>query len=350
MKRWLIGTLASGLLVGTTQASGAEEAQLATRYLGGLGTYSLPDDNRGARVNDGYGVGVLFGSQWSSGLGFELSLFADLIETGRNDGTDYYRQNLGLDLLYAFGDRESFTPFVLIGAGYGRNDVFPDERDGFDWLADAGVGFVTSTIIFDLFRLRGELRYVYDNFEQGSHDYRAGVGLEFPIYRKVVTIIDTRTEERVKVVEVHSGLGDEDEDGVVDGRDKCPGTPRGTRVDGDGCPLQRVTALKGVTFEFDSARLRPDSRKVLDDVSGILRRYPDMKVEIAGHTDSVGSDEYNQQLSLRRAQSVRDFLLAQGAPPDQIRTRGYGESEPVDTNDTAEGRELNRRVELRILN
>ncbi|MBI3171587.1 MAG: OmpA family protein [Hydrocarboniphaga effusa] len=345
----IMGFLLAGRVAAAQEQTGDGAASL-NRYLGVVGTYLRPDENRGSRVNDGYGVGFLLGRQWPSGLGLELSLFADLIETGNNGGTDYYRQDLGVDLFYAFGNRAIFTPFVLIGAGYARNDVFPDERDGYDWLANAGVGFVTSTLVFDLFRVRGELRYIYDDFETGSSDYRAGVGIEFPIYRKVVTITETKTEEKVRVVEVYSGLSDEDGDGVVDGRDKCSGTEEGTRVDGSGCLLPKVMTLKGVTFEFDSSRLRPDSRKVLDDVSDILNRYPDMKVEIAGHTDNVGSDDYNQKLSQRRAQSVQNFLVEHGAPPEQIGTAGYGESEPVETNDTEEGRELNRRVELRILN
>jgi OOP family OmpA-OmpF porin len=368
MKIRLMAALGLGLLMtGAVMTEGGaaeknEEAPPQNRYLGVLPTYFKPDDNRGPTVDYGNGVGFLLGKQWDDGLGLELSLFSDLIETGENQGTDYYRQNLGLDAFYAFGNRKVFTPFVLIGAGVGRNDVFPDDRDSYDWVANGGLGFVTSSLVFDLFRVRGEFRYFYDNFEDGSLDYRLGLGLEIPIRREVVfvtetvietqykTITETKTEEKVKVVEVDTGLTDSDEDGVVDSRDRCPDTPHGTRVDGDGCPLKKVTALRGVTFELNSARLRPDSRTILAEVGEILKKYPDLQVEIAGHTDATGRDFTNQVLSQRRAESVLNFLTEYGVPPAQMTAAGYGETQPVATNETREGREQNRRVEMRVKN
>jgi OmpA-OmpF porin, OOP family len=313
-------------------------------YLGVLATYLEPDENRAPDVEYGNGFGLLYGRQYSSGLGWEAQLAADFIETGSDNGTDYYRQSLGIDLFYALGDRQSFTPFILIGGGYANNDVFPDSRDDQDWIANAGLGFVTGPVIFQNLRLRGELRYIHDNFEDASTDYRAGIGFEFPLFFPA-----DAPAPGVRVVQVATGLNDSDGDGVVDERDQCPDTPAGERVDGQGCTLPKVYALKGVTFEFDSARLRPDSQTVLDDVKRILDRYPDMQVEIAGHTDSKGGDAYNQKLSLARARAVYDYLVLAGTPAEQMRVAGYGEAEPVAPNDTEEGRELNRRVELRIL-
>ena len=134
-------------------------------------------------------------------------------------------------------------------------------------------------------------------------------------------VIDAREvtvapEAKTQVVEVvkTTGLEDSDGDGIVDSKDKCPGTPPNTRVDGDGCPLPKVLQLKGVTFEFNKDRLRPDSKTVLDTVVEIMKRYPDMQVELAGHTDNVGSDSYNQKLSEKRAEAVRQYLIAAGIP------------------------------------
>src|SRR5581483_8937254 len=104
-------------------------------------------------------------------------------------------------------------------------------------------------------------------------------------------------EQKTVVQVVKTGLEDSDGDGIVDSKDKCPDTPPNTRVDGDGCPLPKIIQLKGVTFEFNKARLRPDSKTVLDTMVEIMKRYPDMQVEVAGHTDNIGSDEYNQKLS-----------------------------------------------------
>ncbi len=140
---------------------------------------------------------------------------------------------------------------------------------------------------------------------------------------------------------------DSDGDGVVDSRDRCPDTAQGTPVDNSGCELATEYKLEHVNFEFDSARLSADSSAMLDDAVDILQRHSDLKVEIAGHTDSQGSDEYNQGLSERRAQAVADYLVAHGANVGNISVKGYGESQPVADNASKAGRAANRRVELR---
>ena len=140
---------------------------------------------------------------------------------------------------------------------------------------------------------------------------------------------------------------DGDGDGVVDSKDKCPNTPAGRAVDNYGCSLATEYKLERVNFEFDSAKLTPDSTAFLNEAVQILKRHSDLKVEIAGHTDSVGNDDYNMGLSKRRAQAVADYLIANGATAANIFVKGYGETDPVADNGTAEGRAANRRVELR---
>lgn len=140
---------------------------------------------------------------------------------------------------------------------------------------------------------------------------------------------------------------DSDGDGVVDSQDKCPNTPAGTPVDNTGCELAAEYELVGVNFEFDSARLTPDSTAKLDDALKILMRHSDLKVEIAGHTCSQGNEAYNQGLSERRAKAVADYLIGKGANAGNITVKGYGESDPVADNGTKAGREANRRVEFR---
>lgn len=140
---------------------------------------------------------------------------------------------------------------------------------------------------------------------------------------------------------------DTDGDGVVDSKDKCPNTAKGTPVDNSGCDLATEYKLEGVNFEFDSAKLTADSTATLDEAVKILKRHSDLKVEVAGHTDSQGSEQYNQGLSERRAQAVADYLIAHGANAANITVKGYGESQPVADNNTIEGHAANRRVELR---
>ncbi|HUP50770.1 MAG TPA: OmpA family protein [Thermoanaerobaculia bacterium] len=110
-----------------------------------------------------------------------------------------------------------------------------------------------------------------------------------------------------------------------------------------------VRLTSDILFDFDSESLRPQSRQTLNDLADTMRRYSDINyVEVEGHTDSIGADSYNLDLSRRRATSVRDYLVAQGIPSNSIVARGYGETQPKGTNQTAEGRQLNRRVEIHI--
>jgi OOP family OmpA-OmpF porin len=141
---------------------------------------------------------------------------------------------------------------------------------------------------------------------------------------------------------------DEDEDGVVDRLDKCPGTPRGVQVDVAGCEIKQEIRLPGVTFETNSDRLLPGAEQVLDDAAATLRKNPTIDVEVAGHTDSDGTEAYNESLSERRAQTVRDFLASSGVDMDRMTVRGYGELQPIADNSTATGKAENRRVVLRI--
>jgi OOP family OmpA-OmpF porin len=140
---------------------------------------------------------------------------------------------------------------------------------------------------------------------------------------------------------------DDDGDGVVNSKDKCPSSPKGRPVDNYGCTLATEYKLERVNFEFDSAKLTADSTASLNEAAEIMRRHSDLKIEVAGHTDSQGSETYNQGLSERRAQAVADYLIANGANASNIFVKGYGESEPVADNGTMEGRAANRRVELR---
>jgi OOP family OmpA-OmpF porin len=175
---------------------------------------------------------------------------------------------------------------------------------------------------------------------------------------------------------------DSDGDGVVDGLDKCPNTPPGRvvnaegceldsdgdgLVDGvdrcpavyaktaDGCPLPpppppapepRKLILEGVNFDNDKSTLRPDAIGILERAAIALKEWGSVKVEIAGHTDSVSTDAYNQALSERRASAVRDFLISRGIAADRLSAKGYGESTPIADNGTDEGRASNRRVEM----
>jgi OOP family OmpA-OmpF porin len=136
---------------------------------------------------------------------------------------------------------------------------------------------------------------------------------------------------------------DGDNDGVCDEVDKCPNTPAGAKVDKAGCPLEQT--LK-VLFDFDSSELRPESLTELERVVTFMNDVPFATALIEGHTDSVGTEEYNQALSDRRAKAVFDYLSSRGIDPARLKSIGHGELKPIADNATAEGRQLNRRVML----
>jgi OOP family OmpA-OmpF porin len=142
---------------------------------------------------------------------------------------------------------------------------------------------------------------------------------------------------------------DSDNDGVTDDLDKCPGTPPGTAVDAAGCPLKGSITLEGVTFEYKSAQLSADSRTILGGIGDNLKKYPRLRIELQGHTDSAGGDAYNLALSQRRAESVRDYLIERGVVADRLTARGYGEAQPIESNDTEAGRARNRRVVMHVI-
>ena len=104
----------------------------------------------------------------------------------------------------------------------------------------------------------------------------------------------------------------------------------------------------GITFAFNDASVQPQFRPTLDEVASILSQYPKTYIDVYGHTDSDGSDAYNQTLSERRAQSVANYLSSHGVQSARIATRGFGESQPIASNATEEGKASNRRVEIKI--
>jgi outer membrane protein OmpA-like peptidoglycan-associated protein len=157
---------------------------------------------------------------------------------------------------------------------------------------------------------------------------------------------------------------DSDGDGVPDRSDSCPNTAPDHPVDAAGCPVlflieqgQFVTqqgergplVLRGVNFETSRSRLTEDSYATLDLVAASLMEYPDVIIEIGGHTDATGTDAINNPLSLARARAVMAYLARKGVPPERMEATGYGSTRPVATNTTREGRAQNRRVELTVI-
>jgi OOP family OmpA-OmpF porin len=143
---------------------------------------------------------------------------------------------------------------------------------------------------------------------------------------------------------------DDDGDGVVNDRDQCPDTAAGVEVDAQGCSLEQgLNDLPPVYFDTDKASIRPESLSILREVADRLADRPNVRVRVIGHTDSRNTAAYNMDLSQRRAESVVSFLIDQGISADRLVAVGRGESEPIASNKTEEGRAQNRRVEYRVI-
>jgi len=157
---------------------------------------------------------------------------------------------------------------------------------------------------------------------------------------------------------------DSDGDGVPDYLDKCPATPKGMAVDKDGCPLaakvqpsgavsavETQIAEKGrvtlnVEFDFDKAVIKKKFHDEIGNLAAVMKKYPDLKITIEGHTDNVGVLAYNEKLSQRRADAVKKYLVEKfGIEDSRLTAKGYGPIRPIESNATKEGRQKNRRVE-----
>lgn len=148
---------------------------------------------------------------------------------------------------------------------------------------------------------------------------------------------------------------DADGDGVPDYMDKCPNTAAGTQVDHNGCPVVKEEVrqklnyeAKNILFETNSDKLKPSSNAVLNDIATILNQYSDYDIYINGYTDNVGPADYNLQLSQKRADAARTYLISKGVDAKRLFAKGYGLANPIADNNTAAGRSQNRRVEFEL--
>jgi len=314
------------------------------------------DDDRDAG-DDRY-LGLSIGHHFNEAISLELGVTDGSYGLGASRDLDL--RSYSLDALHIFARDAVVSPYVTVGVGMLRN-----APQGFDShhfrMAQAGLGlFINVAEKNDgalKFALRPEVKARW-SFPSGNNpqdkylDYLAGVGFQFSFGK-------ARPAPQPAAPPPEPAPppppppppppADTDGDGVIDSRDKCPDTPRGVAVDADGCTRRGTATLQGVTFEFNSARLTAASRPVLDEVAADLKRYPRLKVELQGHTDSVGADAYNMKLSAQRANAVREYLVSQGVPEEQLTSRGYGETQPVADNKTEEGRAQNRRVVMNVL-
>jgi OOP family OmpA-OmpF porin len=354
--------LCAALLGGLSLAQAAQAQDFDDRwYLTGSAGFNVQDNGRG--TNDapflGLGVGKFISDNWS----LDAELNYQNPELDANQDLNWSQYGISFDARYHFiSAGRNWNPYLLMGLGYQQSeeefDAFPSvdspgQREDGTFAAKVGAG-----IQADMGRwgVRTELAYRADFDDQSVNapdeswfgDILGSVGIIIPLGPEPVVAAPPPPPAP------SCADGDDDGDGVNNCDDKCPGSQAGQTIGPDGCPVPVSIDLKGVNFDFDKATLRPDAVQILNEAIEIFKRYPELKAEVAGHTDQCGKDAYNQSLSERRSRAVYDYLTSNGIDAARLTgPNGYGESRPLeDLGQTMPGckSEKNRRTELNVQN
>ncbi len=345
---------------------------------------------------DDFGYGVNFGYKFANPLRVELEY-----RIGENDVNDSNSslkvESLMGNLWYDFRAGERLRPYAGIGLGMANMELSGSDDDVGIAQVGAGVNYhLTPRLVLDAgyryavsedLELKGDTSTLETEYQSQS----LLLGLRYNFFDAQYGVKDgdgdgvadpsdqcPGTPRGVQVDSVGCAL-DGDKDGVADYLDKCPNTPEGDEVDAQGCSLdsdgdgvanrddacpdtprgeevmsngcgkEQSVVLRGVNFELNSAQLTVNAETILDGVAATLSSSPGFNVELQGHTDSTGSDSYNMNLSQKRAKSVKSYLVDRGVDGSRLTARGYGEEQPMASNDSREGRAQNRRVELKVL-
>jgi OOP family OmpA-OmpF porin len=363
-----IHLLSTALLAGLTFASVANAQVSDDRwYLTGSAGMNMQDNDRGTR-NAPFGtlgVGKFLNDNWS--LDGELNYQNP--NNDANQDLNWSQYGVSLDARRYFNaEGRNWAPYMLMGLGYQRAEEeflgastfgvsapLLDRKDG-HLAAKVGIG-LQSALAGKRAAIRTELAYRAD-FDDGSvhapredwfGDVLASVGVVVPLGAPAAAAV-------VPSPVVTPGCEDRDDDGdgVNNCEDKCPSSVAGQTIGPDGCAVNVSIDLRGVNFNFDKATLRPDAVSILAEAAEILKRHPELRVEVAGHTDQCGKDAYNQKLSERRARTVYEYLTANGVSASRLSGPiGYGESRPLEDKGHAFPAcksEINRRTELNVQN
>jgi len=353
--------------------------------------FSDGDRKTDTSVFGGIGAGVWVNPHLA--VDFEYTINnAQFEDNSWRDGHEWESVGLGVSGRWFFGDEGAqWRPYVMVGVGALRHAAYSSflledqgfSGSGWDPMATVGVGIQWN--MSERLAIRGELAARYDHDNNTENNLAQALGYIGPGPNQLHSRQSGFTDGIASIGLVYSFGGpaapppppppaapppppdchalDDDHDGVNNCDDRCPDTAAGAVVGPDGCPQKVVIDLRGVNFKFDRPKtgehnIEPslqlptaDSIAILDQAIDALKRYPEIKVELDGHTDSVGTDAYNQKLSERRAQIVYDYLTSHGVDASRIvAVKGFGESQPIDTNATKEGRARNRRTELKVEN
>lgn len=356
-KKLLCAALLGSL--GLAQAASAQEFDDRWYVSGSVGM-NFQDNDRG--TEDALFGTIGFGKFLTPNLSLETELNYQNPDKTSNPNLWWSQYGVSLDARYHFRNADSkWWPYLRGGIGLQRHEeefvrdplLGPNPAQHEDNNAALNLG---AGLQFDFGRmdLRTEVgtRVDFDEVqarlgdqEDQFTDLLASIGMTVALGPEPVAPVAPAPAPQQTCADL-----DGDGDGVNDCNDKCPDSQAGQTIGPDGCPVPVSIDLKGVNFDFDKSTLRPDAVAILNEAVEILKRYPDLRVEVAGHTDLCGTDAYNQSLSERRAKAVYDYLTSNGVDAGRLAGPiGYGESRPLEqTAQTLPGckSETNRRTEL----
>jgi OOP family OmpA-OmpF porin len=375
LKVGLLATLVAVLFTTTTQA-GQREGAFSLSPMIGYHVFEGSQNTEDAIIG-GLSLGYNVSKRWAA----ELEVRYTPTETDLPAQEDINAWSAGVNALYHFNPDGPFVPYASAGFGvmYFSSDDYEDDGD---YMMNWGVG--AKYFINNDFALRMDLRHLVDlhsdrewdhnGDDQLDNNFLATAGLYWQFGGPAIlppppldSDRDGIPDLRDKCPDTPLGVmvdavgcppvektpppppakfidGDDDGDGVLNSRDKCPGTLKGVIVDEDGCPVSLTIQIE---FDFDKSEVRREYHEKLREAAAFIKQYPETKFLIVGHTDSIGSDTYNKELSMRRAAAVKKYLVEEfGIAAHLMTPRGYGENQPIANNDTEAGRQRNRRVEV----
>lgn len=281
----------------------------------------------------GLGFGYVLDENWT--LDAVASKYSTETQSGGVDvdGTQYR-----LDALYHINTESLWRPYVAFGVG-DQEVEWDNDKSHRDTLLNLGAGVKRN--LGGNWEFRTDVR-AFNSLDNEYTDLALNAGISYlfggsPAPVKAAPVVAAPEPEK-----------DSDGDGVLDSKDQCPDTPKTHKVDAVGCSLkltETVSIELKITFDTAKAIIKPEFEGEVAKLATFMNQYADTVVTVEGHTDSQGSDAYNQKLSQSRADSVKASLITKyGIGADRVKAIGYGEAKPVANNATAPGREQNRRV------
>lgn len=345
----------------------------------------IVSDDEDRSTGRGVGFELDVGKYVTERYGVELGVFRHSFD-GQDPGEiDWDEFGYRLNNMLFFNQHKAMLPYASLGLGLAHLEQSATALESDEPFVDIGLGFFLidgESSNGNGLRLDSRYRHMFvedDLYNTSSFgEMIVSLGMVFPVGK--------RAEPVAPALPVPAGVADADGDGVADKYDRCPGTPSGVPVDSVGCPLDsdgdgvpddldrcpRTPAgvavdsrgcpikstpaaterrFEDVNFAFDSSAISEYAAVLLDNTAAEIRslqkKFQTVKVQVTGHTDAIGTENYNSGLSTRRAIAVRDYLVSRGVKAGSIVTLGFGETQPVASNKTPQGRLLNRRAEIR---